>query len=56
MFIQFHLEMDGALTLNEAHKFCDEVEASIIETYPNAKVIIHADPEGIAEGHQVFPT
>ena len=53
-FIQLHIEMDGALTLNEAHEICDAVEADIMAAYPNAEVIIHADPEGIDEEHPVF--
>lgn len=53
-FIQLHLELPRALTLIEAHEICDEVEAAIRAGYPNAEVIIHPDPEGIAEPRQTF--
>ena len=54
-FIQLHLELDGEMTLHEAHEISDEVEARIKEAYPNAEVIIHEDPEGIEEERATFP-
>ncbi len=50
-FIQVHLEMDGALSLYRAHAIADQVEAEILEAFPNAEVIIHQDPAGIPEDH-----
>ncbi|MEE9300531.1 MAG: cation diffusion facilitator family transporter [Alphaproteobacteria bacterium] len=46
-FIQLHIEMDGALSLSRAHAVSDEVEAAILEAFPDAEVIIHSDPEGL---------
>lgn len=42
--IQMHLEMDGAMTLNESHEVAERVEAAILAEYPDAFVIIHQDP------------
>lgn len=53
-FIQIHLEMDGSLTLNEAHRISDAVEADILAAYPHAEVMIHQDPAGIEEPRQRF--
>lgn len=53
-FIQIHIEMDGAITLDDAHEICDAVEADIMAAYPSAEVMIHADPEGIEESHTHF--
>jgi len=50
-FIQLHIELDGALTVMEAHKISDAVEEEIRAAFPNAEVIIHQDPEGIEEDH-----
>ncbi|MCZ6604537.1 MAG: cation diffusion facilitator family transporter [Alphaproteobacteria bacterium] len=50
-FIQFHLEMDGAMSLRRAHEISDEVEAALLVTFPDAEIIIHQDPEGLDEGH-----
>jgi len=54
LFIQLHLEMDGALTLTRAHEISDEVEAEIERAYPKAEVIIHEDPEGVDEKRKTF--
>ncbi len=45
LFIQFHMEMDGAISLSEAHRICDDVEAEIMTEFKEAEVLIHADPE-----------
>lgn len=47
--IQFHLEMDGRISLHDAHRISDEVERAIREAIPGADVVIHQDPEGLAE-------
>ena len=48
-FVQFHLELDGSMTLLEAHAVSDRVEAAIVAAFPGAEVIVHQDPEGLAE-------
>jgi ferrous-iron efflux pump FieF len=54
-FIQLHIEMDGEMSLTRAHEVSDEVEARILEAFPNAEVMIHQDPAGVAEPRQTFP-
>lgn len=46
---ELHLELDGNLSLFDAHKYSDEVENKIKQLYPNAQVIIHQDPAGLFE-------
>jgi ferrous-iron efflux pump FieF len=53
-FIQLHLELDGGLTLIQAHEIADQVEIMIAQAFPGAEVIIHQDPVGLDEGHRVF--
>ena len=53
-FIQLHLEMDGDMKLARAHDIADEVEAEIRAAFPEAEVIIHQDPAGLAEDHAEF--
>lgn len=53
-FIQFHLELDPDLSLTRAHEISDQVEARVRAAFDNAEVIIHQDPEGIAEERAVF--
>jgi len=54
IFVQLHLEVDGSLTLMQAHAIADAVEADILAAFPDAEVIIHEDPAGIPERRQVF--
>jgi ferrous-iron efflux pump FieF len=51
-FIQFHLELDGAITLLKAHMISDDVERCIIEAFPGAEVLIHQDPVGVEDAAQ----
>lgn len=46
-FIQFHLEMDGAMRLVEAHRIADEVEREVMAEFPGSEVIVHQDPAGL---------
>ena len=54
VFIQMHLEMDGEITLNEAHVIADAVELDLLRVFPNAEVIVHEDPEGVEEVRKEF--
>ncbi|MEO0394134.1 MAG: cation diffusion facilitator family transporter [Pseudomonadota bacterium] len=47
LFIEFHLEMDGAMTIAAAHKVTDALEADLFTAFPNAEIIIHQEPAGI---------
>lgn len=51
-FIQFHIVLDPAMTLAEAHTVSDEVEGVLGEHYPLAEILIHMDPMGLAEDEQ----
>jgi ferrous-iron efflux pump FieF len=53
-FIQFHLEMDGNLTLIDAHIIAETVMEEVEKAFPNAEVLIHEDPYGIEEKRAVF--
>lgn len=48
-FIQMHLALDDELSLYDAHSIADEVEQQILETFPNADVIIHEDPVSVCK-------
>ena len=53
-FIQFHLELDGNLTLIDAHAIADSVMRDVERAFPNAEVLIHEDPYGIPEPRAKF--
>ncbi|WP_274144799.1 cation diffusion facilitator family transporter [Pseudomonas putida] len=43
-FVQLHLELPGQLPLHEAHSLCVEASRVIRQRYPQADVMVHADP------------
>lgn len=53
-FIQFHLEMDGNLTLIDAHIISETVMVEVERAFPDAEVLIHEDPYGVEERRAVF--
>lgn len=46
---EFHLELDGNLSLCQAHAYSDAVSAELEKQFPDAQIIIHQDPSGIKE-------
>jgi cation diffusion facilitator family transporter len=49
--IQMHVALDPDLTLEAAHEVVVAAEKRILEAFPAADIIIHADPRGRAEPH-----
>jgi len=45
-FVQFHVWVDPAMTVAEAHRVMDEVEHKLEAEFPACEVLIHLDPEG----------
>lgn len=45
-FVQFHVWVDPKMTVLEAHRVMDEVEAKLMAEFPGTEVLIHPDPEG----------
>ena len=41
-------ELHGELPLSQAHDLCVAVENAIHDRYPNAEVLVHADPLEVA--------
>lgn len=49
--IQMHAELDPRMTLEEAHHVVVAAEKRVLEHFPAADIIIHADPQDRAEAH-----
>lgn len=43
-FIQFHMVLNGTITLLEAHKLSDQVHHAVQVAFPEADIFIHQDP------------
>lgn len=48
-FVQFHASVDPSMTVAEAHRVMDEIEARIERDFPGVEVLIHPDPEGLVD-------
>jgi ferrous-iron efflux pump FieF len=44
--IQFHIELDPAISLVDANRIAHDVEAAVTDAFPEADVTIHQDPFG----------
>ncbi|MCB2015159.1 MAG: cation diffusion facilitator family transporter [Sphingobium sp.] len=49
-FVQFHASVDPDMTVLQAHRVMDEIEAALRKEFPGVDVLIHPDPEGHVEG------
>jgi len=46
MMVQMHIDLDGSLSLHDAHEIVVGAEQRIARAIPHADVLIHADPRG----------
>lgn len=51
LHMQMHLELDPKLTLETAHEVMVAAEARVLQQFPSADILMHADPRGRAEPH-----
>jgi cation diffusion facilitator family transporter len=49
--IQMHCGLQGHISLEEAHQIVVAAERRVLQAFPAADILIHADPEGRAEPH-----
>ena len=49
--MQMHADLDPDLSLDEAHKVVVAAERRVLKAFPDADILIHADPHGRAEPH-----
>lgn len=45
IYIEFHLVVPGAMTVEAAHQICDQIEQKLREKVENAQITIHVEPE-----------
>ncbi len=55
-FVQFHVWVDPAMTVAEAHHIMDEVEHALEREFPGTEILIHLDPEGQVDKEGVLPS
>ena len=45
-FVQFHVDMPGEMSVQEAHDILEKVEIDLCRRFPDMELLIHIDPEG----------
>ena len=55
-FVQFHVWVDPAMTVADAHRVMDEVEHQLEHEFPGTEILIHIDPEGHEDREGVLST
>ncbi|WP_264212138.1 cation diffusion facilitator family transporter [Leisingera thetidis] len=55
LFVEFHMVVDGAMSVRAAHDICDRVEAALREAFANAEPVIHVEPEHKLEPAGIKP-
>lgn len=53
VFIEFHMVVDGQMSVADSHSICDHVEEALRDSIDGAVVSIHVEPEEKAKGHGV---
>lgn len=53
-FVEFHLVVDGAMTVTQAHDICDRIEAALKADLDPAIITIHVEPDGKAKHRGVL--
>jgi ferrous-iron efflux pump FieF len=48
-FVQFHVWVDGNMTVRHAHRVMDEIEDKLHAEFPDVEILIHPDPEGLVD-------
>jgi ferrous-iron efflux pump FieF len=55
-FVQFHVWVPGAWTVEEAHERMDKVEEALQARFPGTEILIHLDPEGHTDRETMLPS
>ena len=55
-FAQFHVWVDGRMSVIDAHRVMDEIEAKLRAEFPDVEMLIHPDPEGHVDERGIAAT
>jgi ferrous-iron efflux pump FieF len=54
-FVQFHVWVPAAWTVQEAHDRLDHAEEQLQQRFPDTEILIHVDPEGQTDRETLLP-
>jgi cation diffusion facilitator family transporter len=55
LFVEFHMVVDGAMTVRTSHMICDRIEEALRLDLPEAEITIHVEPEHKLEAAGIKP-
>lgn len=55
LFVEFHMVVDGQMTVEQSHDICDRLEVNIAAALPGVNVTIHVEPETKLEDDGISP-
>lgn len=55
LFVEFHMVVEGSMTVQASHDICDCIEEAIQVAFPEAQVTIHVEPEHKLEPSGIAP-
>lgn len=55
-FVQFHVWVNPAMSVRQAHDVMDAVEAKLMRAFPGTEILIHPDPEGHTDALGYVPS
>jgi len=58
LFIEFHVELDGEMSLSRAHDITEELENALYAAFPKSEILMHQEPAGIDDhrlDHRIQP-
>ena len=55
LLAQMHIDLDPTLSFEAAHSIVVEAEKRVVAAFPDAEVLIHADPRGARPSVPVSP-
>ncbi len=53
LFAEFHLVVDGSMSVNAAHDICDRIELALIAAHPESTFLIHLEPDSELLEHRL---
>ncbi|SMO92623.1 cation diffusion facilitator family transporter [Ruegeria faecimaris] len=50
IFVEFHLVVDGGMSVATAHDICDDIEDALTDQFPGSVFVIHLEPDSESKG------
>ncbi len=52
VFVEFHLVVEGTMSVSAAHNICDDIEQALDQLFPGSVFVIHLEPDSELKGRE----